>query len=71
MSQRSYSVGIPLTVTISANGAIDFDFDLSEVPLHESNDQSSEPYDDDAVIEDQAVLDIALAAVRNSLAVSL
>jgi len=66
---RTYALGVPVAITVHPNGRVDFDVDLSEVPLDESDCEPS--YDDDAVAEDQAVVDTLLLAVRNHLSVSL
>jgi len=65
---RTYALGVPVAITVHANGQVDFDVDLAEVPLEEA---LVEAYDDDVVIGDQHTVDALLARVGYHLSVSL
>lgn len=69
--ERSYSIGVPLTVTVRPDGRITFDVDLGEVPLDEGAENGGQDYDDDIVEVDQQNLDRLLAAIRHNLSITL
>lgn len=58
---RGYTIGVPLIVTVHRDGRVEFEVDLSEVPL----DETEPEYTDEQVAADQSTLDDALAALRH------
>lgn len=71
MTTRSYSIGVPLSITVHGNGRVEFDIDLSEIPLDEAHDHGSTEYDDDAVAADQAIVDTVAAALRHNITIGI
>lgn len=61
LAPRGYTIGVPLVVTVHPGGHVDFEVDLSEVPL----DESDPDHTDEQVEADQRVVDALLAAMRH------
>lgn len=61
-TSRGYAIGVPLVVTVHGDGRVEFEVDLTEVPL----DETEPEYTDEQVEADQSVLDAVLARMKYS-----
>lgn len=63
-TDRDYTIGIPLAITVKGDGAIVLDFDLSEAEqIGDSDDEPYDRYGEDVVVEDSKTLRRHLAAI--------
>lgn len=64
---RSYAIGIPVAVTVMADGTVRFDFDLAEVSDIDEDDDAYGRYGDEQVAADALIVSEAAARIQNHL----
>lgn len=67
MSARTYTIGVPVCITVGDDGSVEFSVDLSEADALFEDEQAGEDYSPFAVIADQSRVAGAAQTLNNYL----